>query len=98
MRFLASALLGAAIAAQAAVASPIRARSPYVMKEEHYAPREYTKLDRANGESAVHLQIGLKQGNMKELIRHLHEGKVPSCVNEQLISIRNEIPRYEDRR
>ena len=60
----ASALLAVAMAAQAALASPIRARSPYEVKETHVVPREWTKLDRANGAKVVQLQIGLKQGNM----------------------------------
>lgn len=74
MRSLASALLAAAIAANAALASPIRARSPYAVKEEHYVPREWTKLGRSHGESVIQLQIGLKQGRMDELITHLHQG------------------------
>lgn len=75
MQILASALLAAAIAAHAVVASPIQARSPYVVKETHYAPREWTRLDRANGKKMVQLQIGLKQGNMDGLLKHLDEGK-----------------------
>jgi tripeptidyl-peptidase-1 len=64
MQIFASALLAAAMAAQAVVATPIRARTPYEVKETHYAPREWTKLERANGAKTVQLQIGLKQGNM----------------------------------
>ena len=75
MQFLASALLTAAMAAQAVVASPIRARSPYAVKETHFAPREWTKQERANGAKLVQLQIGLKQGNMDGLLAHLDEGK-----------------------
>lgn len=75
MQILSSALLAAALAAQAIIASPMRARSPYAVKETHYAPREWTKLERANGGSLVQLQIGLKQGKMDELLRHLDEGK-----------------------
>jgi tripeptidyl-peptidase-1 len=74
MQLLTSALLAAAIAAQAALASPIRARSPYVVKETHYAPREWTKLQRSNGDSMVQLQIGLKQGRFDDLVKHLNEG------------------------
>ena len=70
-----STLLTAAVAAQAVLASPISARSPYTVKETHYAPREWTKMERANGESVIELQIGLKQGNFDELERHLYEGK-----------------------
>ena len=64
MQIFASALLAATMAAQAVVATPIRARTPYEVKETHYAPREWTKLERANGAKTVQLQIGLKQGNM----------------------------------
>ena len=70
-----STLLTAAVAAQAVLASPISARSPYTVKETHYAPREWTKLERANSDSVIELQIGLKQGNFDELERHLYEGK-----------------------
>lgn len=80
MRTVLSTLLSAAIAAQAVLASPIRARSPYSVKETHYAPREWTKLNRANGESLIELQIGLKQGNFDELERHLYEGETISSV------------------
>lgn len=76
MRAFTGALLAAAIAAQTALASPIRARSPYAVKEKHYAPAEWTKLGRAHGDHTVQLQIGLKQGNMDELLRHLSEGKI----------------------
>ncbi|KAF1974278.1 tripeptidyl-peptidase 1 precursor [Bimuria novae-zelandiae CBS 107.79] len=77
MQILASALLAAAMAAQAVIASPIRARSPYAVKETHFAPREWTKLDRANGAKLVQLQIGLKQGNMDGLLEHLNEVSDP---------------------
>lgn len=74
MQVFASVLLAAAMAAQAVVATPIRARSPYAVKETHFAPREWTKLDRASGSKLVQLQIGLKQGNM---VRR----PVPSCTH-----------------
>ncbi|KAF2680480.1 tripeptidyl-peptidase 1 precursor [Lentithecium fluviatile CBS 122367] len=77
MQMLTSALLAAAIAAQVTLASPIRARSPYVVKETHYAPHEWTKLDRSNGDSLIQLQIGLKQGRMDDLITHLSEASDP---------------------
>jgi hypothetical protein len=75
MRSVATALLSAAIAAQAIVASPIRARSPYVVKETHYAPHGWTKQERTKGDHVIRLQIGLKQGNFEELERHLYEGE-----------------------
>jgi tripeptidyl-peptidase-1 len=73
MQIVASLLL-AAIAARDALASPIQARSPYVVKETHFVPREWTKLDRAHGGKKIQLQIGLKQGRFDELDRHLYEG------------------------
>ena len=75
MQMLASALLAAAMAAHAVVASPIQARSPYAVKETHFAPREWTKLNRANGNKLVQLQIGLKQSDMDGLLKHLDESK-----------------------
>ncbi|KAL5413059.1 hypothetical protein PMIN03_003985 [Paraphaeosphaeria minitans] len=77
MHMFASALLAAAMAAHAVVASPIQARSPYTVKETHFAPREWTKLDRANGNKLVQLQIGLKQGNMDGLLEHLDQVSDP---------------------
>ncbi|KAF2729149.1 subtilisin-like protein [Polyplosphaeria fusca] len=76
MRCFTSALLSAA-AAQVALATPIKARSAYAVKETHFAPREWTKLDRANGVGVMQLQIGLKQGNFEELERHLYEVSDP---------------------
>lgn len=73
MQILASVVL-VAVAAREALASPIQARSPYVVKETHFVPREWTKLDRAHGGKTIQLQIGLKQGRFDELDRHLHEG------------------------
>jgi tripeptidyl-peptidase-1 len=77
MQFTVSALLAAAFAAQAALASPIRSRSPYVVKEEHFVPHGWSKLARSNGNGRINLQIGLKQGNMDALIQQLHEVSDP---------------------
>ena len=70
-----STLLTAVFAAQAALASPIRSRSPYAIKEEHFVPRGWSKVKRAEGNGRIQLQIGLKQSNMQGLIKDLHEGK-----------------------
>ena len=67
------ALLAAAIAAPTVLATPI-ARSPYVVKETHFVPKDWKKLDRAHGGKTIQLQIGLKQGRFDELDRQLHEG------------------------
>ncbi|PVH92703.1 tripeptidyl-peptidase 1 precursor [Periconia macrospinosa] len=77
MRGIASALLSAAIAAQAVLATPIRARSPYVVKESHNAPNAWTKLNRAQGDGVIDLSIALKQGNFAELERQLYEVSDP---------------------
>lgn len=61
-----------AIAAQA-LATPI-ARTPYVVKEKHFVPKEWQRLERSHGGKTIQLQIGLKQGRFDELDRHLHEG------------------------
>lgn len=73
MQLFTSVLL-AAIAAREALATPV-ARSPYVVKETHFAPKDWRKLDRAHGTKTIQLQIGLKQGRFDELDRHLHEGE-----------------------
>lgn len=71
-----SAFVAAAILAFCdALATPIRARSPYVVKETHFVPKEWQKQDRAHGGNTISLQIGLKQGRFEELDRHLYEGK-----------------------
>jgi tripeptidyl-peptidase-1 len=71
-----SAFVAAAILAFCdALATPLSARSPYVVKETHYVPKEWQKQDRAHGGKTISLQIGLKQGRFEELDRHLHEGK-----------------------
>jgi tripeptidyl-peptidase-1 len=63
----------AAIASQA-LATPI-ARSPYQVRETHYVPKGWQKLERSHGGKTIQLQIGLKQGRFHELDRHLSEGK-----------------------
>jgi len=62
----------AAIASQT-IATPI-ARSPYQVRETHYVPKGWQKLDRSHGGKTIQLQIGLKQGRFEELDRHLAEG------------------------
>lgn len=75
MRGIASLLLSAAIATQAVLATPIRARSPYIVKETHNAPNGWTKLNRAQGDGVIDLSIALKQSNFAELERQLYEGE-----------------------
>ncbi|KAF2641763.1 tripeptidyl-peptidase 1 precursor [Massarina eburnea CBS 473.64] len=77
MQFTVSALLAAAFAAQASLASPISSRTPYVVKETHHVPRGWTKVERSNPNGRIQLQIGLKQSNMQGLIKQLHEVSDP---------------------
>lgn len=67
----------AAVTAGNAFAKPI-ARSPYVVKETHHVPPEWTKQERSHGQKTIQLQIGLKQGRFDELDRHLQEGTLPA--------------------
>ena len=67
--------LSVAIAAQAVLGTPIRARTPYEVKETHYAPRKWTQIDRAPADHMLHLQIGLKQDRFEELEKQLYEGR-----------------------
>jgi len=68
-------LLVAALTAQSVLASPIRQRSPYAVKERHFLPRRWRQLDRSTDGHFVHLKIGVKQGQFDELERHLYEGE-----------------------
>lgn len=72
-----TALLSAAAAAQAALATPIRARTPYAVKESHYVPRQWSNTGPAPESHVIHLHIGLKQSQFDELERHLYEGASP---------------------
>jgi tripeptidyl-peptidase I len=68
-------LLSLAVAIQAVLGSPIRARTPYTIKETHNVPRKWHRKGRAPVSNTIHLQIGVKQGDFDELERHLYEGK-----------------------
>ncbi|KAH8707046.1 tripeptidyl-peptidase 1 precursor [Phaeosphaeriaceae sp. PMI808] len=67
-----NAVLAASLAVGNVFATPI-ARSPYVVKETHFVPNEWSKLERSHGGKTIQLQIGLKQGRFDELDRHLHQ-------------------------
>jgi tripeptidyl-peptidase-1 len=67
-------LLAVAKAAVASPVHPIRARTPYEVKETHLVPRKWKQLDRAPADHLIDLQIGVKQSNFAELERHLYEG------------------------
>ncbi|KAK8091208.1 hypothetical protein PG994_000713 [Apiospora phragmitis] len=68
----------ALLAPSAVVASPIKARTPYQVKETHFAPRGWKRVERASADRVMNLQIGLKQGNFEELERHLYEVSDPA--------------------
>ena len=55
-------------------ASPLRSRSPYVVKDNHPVPSGWEIVAPAPREGLIHLQIGLKHGRFDELERHLYEG------------------------
>jgi tripeptidyl-peptidase-1 len=58
------------------LSSSIRSRTPYVVKDRHHVPRQWTNVGRAPRGHMVHLQIGLKQESFDELEKHLYEGSV----------------------
>ena len=70
-----AALLTLSIAASLAFGSPIRARSPYAVKETHNVPSKWSRVGPAPRDHLINLSIGLKQSQFEELERHLYEGK-----------------------
>lgn len=60
--------------AATAVAGPIKARSPYIVKESHYVPKDWLEVDRAPADKLINLNIGLKQGDFDKLEQSLYEG------------------------
>ncbi|KAF2501113.1 tripeptidyl-peptidase 1 precursor [Lophium mytilinum] len=75
---LLTSVLSVAIAAQAVFCSPVRSRSPYVVKETHNVPRQWKRVSRAPSAHTIDLHIGIKQGQFDELERHLYEVSDPS--------------------
>lgn len=55
-------------------ASPLRTRSPYVVKDNHPLPGGWEITQRAPSEDLIQLHIGLKHGRFDELERHLYQG------------------------
>lgn len=84
-----SSLLSVAFAAQAAFATPLKARTAYEVKEIHQAPRKWSSKGRAPSDHMLHMQIGLKQHKFDELERHLYEGKIHEPNRSNLL---NEAP------
>jgi tripeptidyl-peptidase-1 len=50
--------------------------SPMVVRETHTVPDSWERVGPAPPDHTVQLHIGLKQGNFKELERHLYEGEI----------------------
>ena len=56
------------------IATPIKARSEYALKERHHVPRLFSRVQRAPLNHVIDLKIALKQSNFDELERQLYEG------------------------
>ncbi|KAF4541636.1 Peptidase S8/S53 subtilisin/kexin/sedolisin [Lasiodiplodia theobromae] len=54
-------VLSLAAAAHGVLATPLRSRSPYAVKETHNVPEEWTKRGSAPEDHSLHLHIGLRQ-------------------------------------
>jgi hypothetical protein len=65
---------GLLLAAATVLGSPVRARSPYTVKDTHRVPMKWTKIGTPAPDQKVRLTIGLKQSRFDELERHLNEG------------------------
>jgi tripeptidyl-peptidase-1 len=63
------------IAAFTAFAQALPTRSPMMVRETHTVPDSWERVGPAPQDHVVQLCIGLKQGNFKELERHLYESK-----------------------
>jgi len=68
-------ILAAGAASQLADATPIKARSPYILKDKHNAPAKWSKLMPAPAGHNIELRIGVKQGDFDGLERKLYEGE-----------------------
>lgn len=60
--------------AQLVLGGSIKARSPYVVKETHFVPNQWTKIGIPHPDHMVDLKIGMKNNRFHELERHLYEG------------------------
>ena len=70
MLFTTKVLLAAGLAAQLIQASPVKVRSPFVVKDTHRVPAVWTELGPAPEDHVVELRIAVKQGDFKELEKH----------------------------
>lgn len=80
------ALMALLIFAGTVEASQSRSRSAYAVKDSHHVPRRWKAVGPAPGKHLIRLQIGLKQGNFKELERHLYEGNVGIYIIADLMA------------
>jgi len=76
MHVVRSASLAFLVATNTVVSSPVRTRSPYIVKDVHNVPNRWWKVGPAPAHKVINLHIGLKQGQFDELERHLYEGTV----------------------
>ncbi|KAL9618720.1 MAG: hypothetical protein Q9160_006599 [Pyrenula sp. 1 TL-2023] len=60
-----------------AISTAVKARSEYGVKETHFVPREWERINRAPADHVIHLKIALKQGRFDELEKHLYEVSDP---------------------
>ena len=70
-----SASLAFLIAATTVLSSPVRTRSPYVVKDTHNVPNKWHKVGPAPPNHIINLHIGLRQSQFDELERQLYEGR-----------------------
>lgn len=61
-------------------ASPIRSRTPYAVKETHFAPRGWRDIGPPPADHTLNLRINLKNKNFAELERHLYAVSDPANV------------------
>ena len=74
MLALQSGSLAFLLATTGVIASPVRTRSPYVVKDVHNVPNRWWNSGPAPAHRIINLHIGLKQGQFDELERNLYEG------------------------
>lgn len=67
-----------AVVGETVIATPLKTRSSYALKETHDPPRQWTRVGAAPADHVINLQIGLQPSQFAELERHLYEGQRPS--------------------
>ena len=60
--------------AASVLSSPVRIRSPYLVKDKHHVPNRWSNIGPAPADKLINLHIGLRQSQFDELERHLYEG------------------------